>query len=69
MPYKIKVSENLSRDKILGNTHKNFEDIISHSKSIDLRNNSKITDLQNGYGEMILIDSQKFFNVNQALYP
>ena len=61
MSYKIKVSENLSRDKILENNHENFEGIISRGKSIDLRNNSKTIDLQNGYEKIVPIDKLKFF--------
>ncbi len=64
MSYKIKVSKNLSRDKILENNHKSFEDIISRGKSIDLRNNSKTIDLQNGYEKIVPIDKLKFFKPN-----
>ena len=64
MSYKIKVSKNLSRDKILENNHESFEDIISRCKSIDLRNNSKTIDLQNGYEKIVPIDKLKFFKSN-----
>ena len=61
MSYKVKVSDNLSRDKIVKNSHSTFIDIVSRGKSIDLRNNSKSIDLQNGYGKIMPIDSRKFF--------
>ena len=61
MFYQIKVSENLSRDKTLKNSHEEFQDIISLGESIDLRNNSKSIDLQNGYEEIVPIDTSKTF--------
>lgn len=61
MLYKVKVSDNLSRDKILVNSHKKFKDIISLTESIDLRDNSKFIDLNNGYGVILPIDESKTF--------
>lgn len=59
MLWKVKVSNNLSRDKILANSHKSFQDIVSLGKSTDLRNNSKFIDLHNGYVDIVPIDKSK----------
>ena len=64
MSYRIKVSKNLSRDKISENSNEGFEDIISRGKSIDLRNNSRTIVLQNGYEKIVSIDKLKFFKSN-----
>ena len=48
MPFKVKVAENLSRDKGRSSCHGSFEDIISQGGSIDLRGNIEVIDLQNG---------------------
>lgn len=64
MSYKVKVSDNLSRDKIVKNGHNTFIDIVSQGKSVDLRNNSKSIDLQNGYKKIIPIDKKKFLKSN-----
>lgn len=61
MPYKIKVSENLSRDKSSGNRHRSYEDTLAHGKSINLRGNSRFVGLQNGYGKILPIDKLKIF--------
>lgn len=61
MLYKVKVADNLSRDKILVNNHKKFQNIISLGKSVDLRNNSVTINLQNGYQEIVAIDESKIF--------
>lgn len=58
---KIKVSKELSRDKILPNKNGKFKDIISLGESVDLRNNSYTVDLQNGYEEIVPIDESKIF--------
>lgn len=62
---KVNSSDNLSRDKILLNTHKSFQDVISLGKSIDLRNNFQTIDLQNGYEEIIPINVSKIFEIKQ----
>lgn len=59
MPFKVKVADNLSRDKGIARCHKSFEYIISISDSIDLKNNCKTIDLQNGYVEIVPIDKTK----------
>lgn len=61
MLYKVKVADNLSRDKGITGEHESFENIISLGNSIDLRNNYKLIDLQNGYVEIVPIDETKHF--------
>lgn len=61
MPFKVKVADNLARDKGITRHHESFEDIISIGNSIDLRNNYKSIDLQNGYVEIVPIDETKYF--------
>lgn len=61
MPFKVKVADNLSRDKGIARCHESFEDIISIGNSIDLRNNYKSINLQNGYVEIVPIDETKHF--------
>ena len=65
MSYKVKVSDNLSRDKILVNSHEKIQDIISKEKSINLKNNSISIDLQNGYEEIMPIDESKIFKAKK----
>lgn len=67
MSYEVKVSDNLSRDKILVNNHEKNQDIISIGKSIDLRNNSISIDLHNGYEEIIPIDESKIFKAKKEI--
>lgn len=62
MPFKVKVAENLSRDKGISRCHESFEDIISIGNSIDLRNNYESIDLQNGYVKIVPIKDTKHFN-------
>lgn len=61
MPFKVKVADNLSRDKGIARCNKSFDDIISFSSSIDLKNNYKTIELQNGYVKIAPIDKTKHF--------
>lgn len=61
MLFKVKVADNLSRDKGVARCHERFEDIISLGNSVDLRNNFESIDLQNGYVEIVPVDETKHF--------
>ncbi|MCI8882250.1 MAG: hypothetical protein HFH43_04275 [Lachnospiraceae bacterium] len=64
MPFKVKVAENLSRDKGRSSCHGSFEDIISQGGSIDLRGNIEVIDLQNGYIKIVPVDETRRFKNN-----
>lgn len=49
--------------KFLANPHQgqSFMDRLIKNKSVDLRDNIKVTDFENGYGHITAIDEHKIF--------